>query len=79
VIVFDKWIDDLCAALSIEDEVDVDAILDLARDAAHEVERRAAPVTTFLVGLAAGRSGRTDAAETAMATAADLLRQQASR
>ena len=76
---FDKWVDDLCAALGIEDDVDVDAILDLARDAAHDVERRAAPLTTFLVGLAAGRSEGEGSIEAAVATAADLLRQQASR
>ena len=30
-------------------------LLDLARDAAHGVERPAAPLTTFLVGVAVGR------------------------
>jgi len=38
-------------------EVDVTALLDLARDAAHGVARPSAPLTTFLVGLAAGRAG----------------------
>jgi hypothetical protein len=32
-------------------------ILDVARDVAHAIERPAAPVTTYLLGLAAGRSG----------------------
>jgi len=40
-------------------EVDVTALLDLARDAAHGVARPSAPLTTFLVGLAAGRAGGT--------------------
>ncbi|GGM09074.1 DUF6457 domain-containing protein [Promicromonospora citrea] len=34
--------------------VDVRAVLDLARDAAHAVERPAAPVTTYAVGYADG-------------------------
>ena len=37
------------------DEETVQILLDLARDAAHEVERVAAPLTTFLAGVAVGR------------------------
>jgi hypothetical protein len=33
-------------------EVDVDLLLDVARDAAHNVTRPAAPVTTYLLGIA---------------------------
>ncbi|HZJ07281.1 MAG TPA: DUF6457 domain-containing protein [Nocardioidaceae bacterium] len=51
------WIDELCDALEIDAEVDEALILDLARDAAHAVARPAAPVTTFLVGYAAGMRG----------------------
>ena len=47
------WIDELCDALDIETEVDEGLILDLARDAAHNVERVAAPITTYLLGYAA--------------------------
>ena len=47
------WIDELCDALDIETEVDEGLVLDLARDAAHNVERPAAPITTFLLGYAA--------------------------
>lgn len=47
------WIDELCDELNIEVEVDESLILDLARDAAHCVERRAAPISTFLLGYAA--------------------------
>lgn len=56
------WIDELCDALELEDaEIDEGLILDLARDAAHSVERPAAPITTFLVGYAAAmRGGKTD-------------------
>jgi Domain of unknown function (DUF6457) len=35
----------------------VTAVLDLARDAAHGVARPAAPLATFVAGLAVGRSG----------------------
>ena len=52
------WIDELLDILELEDvEVDEGLILDLARDAAPEVERPAAPITTFLVGYAAALRG----------------------
>lgn len=45
-----------CDALEIDAPRDTDVLLDLARVVAHKVERRAAPVTTYIVGLAvAGR------------------------
>lgn len=69
------WLDELCRVLEVPREVvDRDLVLDLARDAAHGVARPAAPVTTFLVGLAAGRRGGTadDIAAAARATQ-DLL------
>lgn len=47
------WIDELCDELDVEVEVDEALILDLARDTAHSVERKAAPITTFLLGYAA--------------------------
>lgn len=50
------WIDELCDVLDIEIEVDEALILDLARDTAHNVERRSAPISTFLLGYAAARS-----------------------
>lgn len=49
------WIDELCDVLDVEVEVDEALILDLARDAAHNVERRSAPITTFLLGYAAAK------------------------
>lgn len=39
-------------------DVDTQILLDIARDAAHAVNRPAAPVTTFLLGYAAAASGR---------------------
>ena len=47
------WIDELCDELDIDVEVDEALVLDVARDAAHSVERRAAPISTFLLGYAA--------------------------
>lgn len=51
------WIDELCDVLDIETEVDEGLILDLARTSAHQVEKVAAPVTTYLLGVAAGEQG----------------------
>ena len=51
------WIDELCDALDIDADVDETLILDLAKVAADNVIRVAAPVTTFLVGYAAGAAG----------------------
>jgi len=49
------WSARLSAELGIVDlEVDIDAILGLAGVAAHAIVRPAAPLTTFLVGYAAG-------------------------
>ena len=55
----DNWIAALCHELELDVAVDEGLLLDVARDAAHNVARPAAPVTTFLIGLAAGRAGGT--------------------
>ncbi|MFK0289028.1 NTP transferase domain-containing protein [Streptomyces sp. NPDC090442] len=55
--VLDEWITAVKAELGIDLDVDTAALLDLARDAAHGVARPAAPLTTFLIGYAAGRQG----------------------
>jgi len=49
------WIDAVCAELNLPSDVKIDLILDVARVAAHNVERPAAPVTTFLLGILVGR------------------------
>lgn len=50
----------LAEALDLEAvDVDVERVLSLASDAAHAYVRPAAPVATFLAGLAAGRAGVT--------------------
>jgi hypothetical protein len=72
-----QWLTTLSAELGTSDVTMDDAairtLLDLARDSAHEVERVAAPLTTFLVGIAVGR-GATLA--TAAATATSLVMNQ---
>ncbi|MCZ3388491.1 MAG: DUF6457 domain-containing protein [Actinomycetia bacterium] len=50
----DSWIEALTGALELPAAVDTDTVLDVARDVAHNVERRAAPLTTYLVGVAVG-------------------------
>lgn len=70
----DAYVERLCHLLGVErDRVDVQAVLDLARDAAHHVERPAAPVTTYIAGLAAGLAGGGDeAVGRALQVASDL-------
>ena len=50
----DTWVNKLTAALELPAAVDVDTMLDVARDVAHNVERKATPVTTYLMGVAVG-------------------------
>lgn len=52
-----SWAAELAAELDVEQPIDVDAILKLAADAAHGIMRPAAPLTTFLVGIAIGQAG----------------------
>lgn len=58
-IPLEQWVADLAEALGVPElaGLDLGLVLDLARDAAHGVARPAAPLTTFLVGFAAGRAG----------------------
>lgn len=70
------WIDEVCDVLDLDVELDEALVLDVARDAAHNVVRPAAPITTYLLGYAAalqgGRPERTEelaAAVTALAEA----------
>jgi hypothetical protein len=54
-----EWLEAVAERLDLPggalSETEVSVLLDLARDAAHEVERVAAPLTTFLAGIAVGR------------------------
>ncbi|HLU32525.1 MAG TPA: DUF6457 domain-containing protein [Natronosporangium sp.] len=55
----DEWARAAGEALGLDaggaDAPPVKEVLDLARDAAHQVTRPAAPLTTYLLGLAVGR------------------------
>jgi molybdopterin-guanine dinucleotide biosynthesis protein A len=62
------WVEVATNDLDLADtDVDIDAVLGLARDAAHHVERPAAPLTTYLLGYAAakGSLSRAEIAELA--------------
>jgi len=51
---------------------EIKAVLDLARDAAHAVDRPAAPLTAYLLGMAVGRGlALPDASDRVRALAAD--------
>jgi hypothetical protein len=75
----DEWTDAVCLELGLDPAVvDRSLVLDLARDVAHGVARPAAPLTTFLMGLAAGRNGATlDAVRAADASVRMLLPESA--
>jgi Domain of unknown function (DUF6457) len=54
----ESWLDEVARELGIDAAaVDVRGLLDLTRDVAHGVARPAAPLTTFLVGVAVGQRG----------------------
>jgi hypothetical protein len=75
-----QWISALESELGLPTgTIDMKKVLDLARDAAHAVERPAAPLTTYAVGFAEGlaaagalaeTSGRADPAQQASDLAA---------
>lgn len=68
----DDWTSAACAELGIEPgQVDIRLILDLARVAAHQVDRPAAPVTAFLLGLAAGAGQPADQVAARLTALAD--------
>jgi molybdopterin-guanine dinucleotide biosynthesis protein A len=51
------WLKQVASILEIpETDIPIEALLDLTRDVAHTVERKSAPLTTFLIGLAAGKN-----------------------
>lgn len=49
------WAARAAAELGVDDELPLALLLDLSRQAAHRVVRPAAPVTTYLLGIAVGR------------------------
>lgn len=65
------WVKELAHHLEIDGvQIDVDAILALAGQAAHTVVRPAAPVTTYLIGYVAGLAEATGQADFATASRA---------
>ena len=78
--VLSSWSAELAEELGVDPAVvDVDAILALAGKAAHTIVRPAAPVTTFIVGYAAGLRAADPSltAEDAWARAGELIRSRA--
>ncbi|KQQ03902.1 MULTISPECIES: DUF6457 domain-containing protein [unclassified Rathayibacter] len=73
------WWRELTDALGLgEVPISYDALLSLAGDAAHGVVRPAAPLTTFLVGYAAGLDGGgADALTRAVSAASGAIAQHA--
>jgi hypothetical protein len=67
----DEWTSMVSEALGLDASVlDRDVVLDLTKDVAHGVARPAAPLTAYLLGVAVGRSGRTDPSEVTAEVAA---------
>jgi len=50
----DEWTQAVAAELGLTNAAGRDLVLDLARDVAHNVARPAAPLTTYLAGVAVG-------------------------
>ena len=80
----DDWIDRLADALDEERLApgEIGAVLKLAREVAHGVERKLAPLSTFVAGVHAGRlsaSGvpRREALDRAVSVAAGLIPESA--
>lgn len=48
-----SWLQHVATELDVAAEIPVDQLLDAARVVAHSVERKATPLTTYLIGLAA--------------------------
>lgn len=71
----DEWIAALCAELGVDVRlVATDTMLDVVSDVAHNVSRPAAPLSAFVVGLAAAANGGD---EEAVLGAAEKARQLA--
>jgi hypothetical protein len=56
VTTLDRWTEAVCAELGLTPaDIPARVVLDVARDVAHQVERPAAPLTAFMIGMAAGK------------------------
>ncbi|HEY6425172.1 MAG TPA: DUF6457 domain-containing protein [Pseudonocardiaceae bacterium] len=76
----EEWVGAVCRELDIGDAVVLAAmqprVLDMARDVAHDVARPAAPLTAYLLGLAAGRTTDPEATADELAARICLLAQR---
>ena len=68
----DDWVVQAADALELDTTMDIALVLDLAREVAHAVARPAAPVTSYLLGVAV--AGGADV-ERAAATLTELARE----
>ncbi len=69
----ESWTEAACAELGIDPAVlETRTVLDIARDAAHQVARPAAPLTAYLLGVAVGQGQP-------LASAAERLSELAAR
>jgi hypothetical protein len=76
----ETWAEEVRVALDIDAAVDIKAVLGLAGVAAHSVVRPAAPLTTYLVGFAAGRAAASgEDPAVAAAEASRIARELANR
>lgn len=65
-----EWVEAVQKELGLNTQLDIDSILEVARDAAHTVERPAAPITTFLLGVAVANGADLHAASDKIAALA---------
>ena len=76
----EEWVGAVCRELDIAAAVDQSAmqtrVLDNSRDVAHDVARPAAPLTAYLLGLAAGRCADPEASADELAARVRLLAQR---
>lgn len=79
----EEWVGAVCRELDILDIVTAAhqpamqaRVLDISRDVAHDVARPAAPLTAYLLGLAAGRCDDPEAAAEELAARVRLLAQR---
>ncbi|MCB0918818.1 MAG: hypothetical protein KDC39_09660 [Actinobacteria bacterium] len=70
----DDWTAALAQELGLDTTVDVEAVLNVAREVAHAVDRPAAPVSTYLLGYAVGRGADPRSAAEAVAELAQAWR-----
>lgn len=68
-----EWAQACCDELGLDvatEKADIDRILNLTRDAAHQVARPAGPLTAYLLGIAVGRGADADDAANRLSTLA---------